>query len=116
MCVLVSDSRGCVAEANTRYKAIVCVCLLSCVRVSATPQTPPDSRQAPQSMENLQAGILEWVVSFSRGSSWPRIEPASLASPALTGRFFISAPPGKQLSSIKNNKVPLILAVSEKLV
>ena len=36
----------------------------------------------------FQARILEWVaISFSRASSWPRIEPAS---PALTGRFFTS--------------------------
>ena len=35
-----------------------------------------------------QAKILEWVaISFSRGSFWPRIEPAS---PALAGRFFTS--------------------------
>ena len=37
----------------------------------------------------LQARILEWVaISFSRGSSQPRIKPASLMSPALAGRFF----------------------------
>ena len=35
----------------------------------------------------LQARILEWVaISFSRGSSQPRIEHASLMSPALAGR------------------------------
>ena len=34
----------------------------------------------------LQARILEWVaISFSRGSSQPRIEHASLMSPALAG-------------------------------
>ena len=38
----------------------------------------------------LQARILEWVViSSSRGSSWSRIEPASPASLALSGRFFL---------------------------
>ena len=39
------------------------------------------------------ARILEWVaVSFSRGPSWPGIKPAS---PALTGEFFTTEPPGK---------------------
>ena len=43
-----------------------------------------------------QARILEWVViSFSRGSSWPRDEPASPASLALAGGFFTTKPPGK---------------------
>ena len=37
----------------------------------------------------FQAGILEWVaISFSRGSSQPRIKPLFLMSPALAGRFF----------------------------
>ena len=40
----------------------------------------------------LQARILEWVVMpSSRGLSDPRIEPVSLLSPALTGRFFITS-------------------------
>ena len=34
----------------------------------------------------LQARLLEWVaISFSRGSSQPRIKPVSLMSPALAG-------------------------------
>ena len=37
--------------------------------------------------------ILEWVaMPSSRGSSQPRIEPTSPVSPALAGRFFITAP------------------------
>ena len=41
----------------------------------------------------FQARILEWIASsFSRGSSQPRIKPASLVSPALAGRFFSSKP------------------------
>ena len=40
-----------------------------------------------------QAGILERVaIPFSRGSSWPRTEPVSVA---LAGGFFITKPPGK---------------------
>ena len=41
----------------------------------------------------LQARILEWVaISFSRGSSWPRIEPRS---PALQADALTSEPSGK---------------------
>ena len=37
--------------------------------------------------------IPEWVaISFSTGSSWPRVRPAS---PAQAGRFFTTEPPGK---------------------
>ena len=45
--------------------------------------------QAPLSIEVFQARILEQVaISYSRGFSYPGIEPASLASPALAGGFF----------------------------
>ena len=48
----------------------------------------------------LQARILEWVaMPSSRGSSRPRIEPASLACPELASRSFSPAPPGKLLKS-----------------
>ena len=44
----------------------------------------------------FQAGNLKWVAIFySRGSSYRRIETASLVSSALAGRFFITAPPRK---------------------
>ena len=37
----------------------------------------------------LQARILQWfAMPSSRGSSWPRIEPAFLMSPVLSGGFF----------------------------
>ena len=40
----------------------------------------------------FQARILEWVaVSFSRDLPNPEIEPASVESPALAGRFFTTA-------------------------
>ena len=46
----------------------------------------------------FQARILQWFsISYSRGSSRPGIEPASLASPALAGVFFTAVPPGKSL-------------------
>ena len=43
----------------------------------------------------FQARILEWVAIFSsRGISDLEIEPASLLSPELAGRFFTTVPPG----------------------
>ena len=40
----------------------------------------------------LQARTLEWVaISFSRGSSHLGIEPVSLESPELAGRFFTTS-------------------------
>ena len=43
----------------------------------------------------FQARTLEWVaISYSKGSSWPRYQTASLASTAFTGGFFTTVPPG----------------------
>ena len=44
----------------------------------------------------FQAKILEWV-AFSSPGDLPglKIEPVSLTYPALAGRFFTTAPPGK---------------------
>ena len=51
----------------------------------------------------FKARILEWVaISYSGGSSDPRIEPESPGSPALAGGFFTTAPPGKHLKSPVN--------------
>ena len=45
---------------------------------------------------SLQARIPEWVaISSSRAPSLPRDQTASLANPALAGRFFTAAPPEK---------------------
>ena len=73
-------------------KGLNCVCACVCVcaqsfSLFATPWTI--AHQAPLSVELsrsrfLLRGILEQVtISFSRGSSWPKIEPTSLALPAL---------------------------------
>ena len=52
--------------------------------------------------EISQARILEWVViSFSRGSSQPGDRPKS---PALEGRFFTTAPPGKPRIRVCSSK------------
>ena len=49
----------------------------------------------------LQAKILEWVTTFSsRGFPDPGIEPASLMSPALVGRFFTTSVTGKAHKTI----------------
>ena len=76
--------------------ARVCAQLLSQVQLFATPWTV--ARQAPLSM------------GLSRQECWsrlpfptpadlpdPRIKPSSLVSPALAGRFFTIAPPGKPI-------------------
>ena len=46
----------------------------------------------------LQARTVEWVAMPSPPGDRPNpgIEPVSLASPALAGRFFTTAPPGNQ--------------------
>ena len=58
----------------------------------------------------LQIKIMEWVaICYSRGSSWPRDQPAS---PVLVHRFFTSEPSGKschkhilcQVSFVKEKK------------
>ena len=77
---------------STRFHS----CMLSCVWFFVTPWTV--AHQALLSME------------FSRQAEWrglpfpspgdhphPGIEPTSLASPALAGRFFSIAPPGKPI-------------------
>ena len=44
----------------------------------------------------LQARILQWVAFPPPGDLLdPRIQPKSLGSPALVGRFLTTAPPGK---------------------
>ena len=56
----------------------------------------------------FQASILEWVVPFPIPGDLPNpgIEPASLASPAMAGRFFTTAPPGKPEGTMFRAKCP----------
>ena len=50
-----------------------------------------------------QARVPEWVViSFSRGSSRPRIESVS---PAVAGGFFTTEPPGKALQGERSGQI-----------
>ena len=57
---------------------------------------PMDSSPSGSSVhETFQARILEWIaISYSRGSSDPGIQPMSLESSALAGRYSTTAPPG----------------------
>jgi len=51
----------------------------------------------------LQARILEWVAILPPGDlPDPGIEPMSLLSPALAGRFFTTKPPGKSYRRYEN--------------
>ena len=65
-----------------------------CSSVTFTLCNPLDYSPPGSSVHGiLQARILECVaISFSRGSSQPRMEPVSPASPALAGRFFTTVP------------------------
>ena len=70
----------------------MCVCAKS-LQLCLTLCDPMDCSPPGSSVHGtLQARILEWVaMPFSRGLSWPRIEPTSLMSPALAGEFFTAS-------------------------
>ena len=74
-------------------------CMLSGVQVC----NPWDNRPPGSSVHGiLQARILEWVaISYFRNLLDPGIEPMSLVSLALAGRFFSTGPPGKPFVSEK---------------
>ena len=62
--------------------------VISCVQLFVNPWSLPGS----SAHGIFQARILEWVaIPSSRGSSDSGIELVSLASPALTGRFFTTS-------------------------
>ena len=76
-----------------KYSVYVCVCVracaLSCVWLFAAPW--PVACQAPLSMEFSRQGYWSRLpCSSPRNLPDPVIEPTSLASPALAGRFFTS--------------------------
>ena len=74
----------------------VCVLSHSVLSNSATSWTV--ASQTPLSMGILQARTLEWVaIPSSRDHPNPGIKPES---PALTGRFFTTEPPGKLHSNV----------------
>ena len=73
--------------------------IAACVYAQSCPNlcNPMDCSPPGSSIHGIyQASILEWVaICSSQGSSQPGIEPMSLASPALAGRFFATMPPGE---------------------
>ena len=72
-----------------------CLFMKSCRLCDPMTCSPPDS-----SVHGIsQARILEWVVvSFSRGSSWPRDQ---IQIFCLAGKLFTTEPPGKSLLGTK---------------
>ena len=68
-----------------KHHGITCAC-----SVMSTLCGPMDYSLPSSSVYGIiQARILAWAaMPSSRGFSWPGIEPSSLASPALAGRFF----------------------------
>ena len=86
-------------QKHTKVITVVVACMLSCVRLFVTPWTA--ARQA-----HLSVGFPKqeyWSeLSFSLPGDLPdpEIEPASPESPALAGRLFTTAPPGKHTQQI----------------
>ena len=79
---------------ENRMCVLACAQLLSCVFV--TPWTI--SHQGPLSMGFSRQDYRSRLPCPTPGDlSNSGIEPASLASPALAGRFFTAGPPGKPL-------------------
>ena len=94
---MVEQSNGMVVE-----QLMVC-CMCVCAQLCLTFCDPMDCSPPDSSVHGihssvhgiLQARLLEWIaISSSWGSSQPRDRTWSLASPALTGRFFTTEPPG----------------------
>ena len=79
---------------NGACSPLSCTCVHSHVWLFATPETV--ARQAPLSMGFSRQEYWSGLPFTSPGDlSNPGIEPASLASPALAGRCFTTAQPGK---------------------
>ena len=92
----------------------MCVCA-KLLQLCPTLCDPMDS-SLPGSFVNgiLQARILEWVsISFSRTLSDPGIEPMS---PAQTGGFFTTEPPGKPPGNMYDhlNRIMFALTVNKR--
>ena len=86
---------------------VLCAQFLSHVRLFVTPWTV--ARQAPLSMEFSRQEYWSELPCPSAGDlPTPGIEPVSLVSPALAGRFFSTEPPGqlKSLYVLLNNTQP----------
>ena len=72
-------------------------CVLCCGQSCLTLHDPMDCSPPASSVHEIfQARILQQIaISTPRDLPNPGIKPTSLASPALPGGFFTTAPPGK---------------------
>ena len=77
-------------------------CVLSCGQSCLTLHDPMDCSPPASSVHEIfQTRILQQIaISTPRDLPNPGTEPASLASPALPGRFFTTAPPGKATAHV----------------
>ena len=95
--ILTKSPTDCVSS-RVCYRVLFCSSVYAPATQSCPTLCDPMDGKLPGSSFHgiFQARILEWVaISYSRGSSWPEIEPKSLASPASVGGFFTAVPPGK---------------------
>ena len=82
-------------------RLILKLCVLSRARLFANPRTV--ARQAPLSVGFYRQEYWSGLPFPSpRDLPDPGITLTSLESPALSGRFFITAPPGKSNSKVRN--------------
>ena len=101
----------------------VCVCVCACthahapvisrVRLFSTPWTV--AHQATLSMEFSRQEYWSGLPLPSPGDHpYPGIESVSLASPALAGRFFITASPGKPWNIRVTYKINCVIYTKSK--
>ena len=95
------------AADDLRLKPIlIYVCVSSCSVLFETLCDPMDCNPPGSSVHGLfQARIVGWVaISYSKGFS-QAMQEMSPASPAMAGRFFTAAPPGKPQCSFTILKI-----------
>ena len=87
------DLTSCISSSDCSFVSLsISFVCAKCFSLFATPRTAARLQSGSSVHGILQARILEWVaISSSRGSSQPRDQTVSLASPALAGSFFTSS-------------------------
>ena len=92
MCSPSYGSSSCKPNPQWPVCASTCVHAQWCLTLCGPMNCSPPGSYVPGV---LQVRILEWVaISFSRGYSWPS-DRTPVVSPPLSGRLFITEPPGK---------------------
>ena len=93
------------------FNLLCILCMRACthaklLQLCPTLCDPMDCSPPGSSVHGIfQARTLEWVaISSSRGSSQPRDQTTSLASPALAGRFFTTWATWELYSNFKKSK------------